>query len=190
MPTKRAGSAEADPSREGEEGRRDTPPPPPPQRSPVGRQAQPRSSAEPRGQARRLPTRTRTQTPPQPRGTAAPSQRAHRGRPKRAASARRSPGPEAPAPPQLRPHRYRGGCTNTAPQAAPAATLHSGRHPSPSITNLPPSHGLPAPQAGHGPGAEHAGSCSPKPPPSPPSCEEAFPPSNYSSQEPQRRRGR
>lgn len=30
MPTKRAGSAEADPSREGEEGRRDTPPPPPP----------------------------------------------------------------------------------------------------------------------------------------------------------------
>lgn len=101
------------------------------------------------------------------------------------------PGPQAPAPRQLRPaapHRYRGGSTGTAPQAASAATLRSGRYP--SITNLPPSHSLPAPQAGHRPSAEHAGSGSPKPPPSPPSCEAVLRRSNYSSQEPQRRKDR
>ena len=183
VPTERAGRAEADPSREGEEGPRD------PQK---GRQRGDEHSHVPQPSRGARPgafLRPQTRTPPQP---AAP-QRPHRGHPKRPASARRCPGPEAPAPRRLRPaapHRYRGGSAGTVPQAASAATLQSSRHSSPSITNLPLSHSLPAPQAGHRPSAEHAGSCSPKPPPSPPSCEEVLRRSNYDSQEAQRRKGR
>lgn len=172
VPTERAGRAQADPSRESKEGRSL----PPPKKKAAGGETSTAtllSRAEGPGPA-----------PPFPhRGGHRPSP--HGGR--------RSPGPEAPPPQQLRPaapHRYRGGKTSVALQAASAVTLRSGRHPSPSITNLPPSHSLPAPPAGHRPCAGNAGSCSPKAPPSPPSREAVFGRSNYSSQEPQRRKGR
>lgn len=106
-----------------------------PERSPAGRQAQPR------GQARCLPLAPRTWTPPQP---AAP----HTGHPQR------PPLPEAPAPRQLQPgapHRYRAAAPASHLRPLPQQRLTPAAIPVSCITNLPPSHSHPAPQVGHAP---------------------------------------
>lgn len=170
MPTKRAGSAEADPSREGEEGRRDTPPPPPPKGRRWGDKhshaPQPNRGARPGAfrhghghrhrpspAARRLPHRGLTEDAPSaPPAPAAPPAPKH---PHRHSSDPTGTGVAAPTP-LLRPLLQQRSALATTPLLLLQTCRHrtaSRRHrlgtaPAPSMLGVVvPSHRLPRPAA-------------------------------------------